>query len=140
MACCNKSVPTLGVLQITVSDTVATLTLDGTLPVSGKFNVRVCGSCLNTCSAIPIALTDAAGTNITNIIGRCCGNRVLLGKVAVQARRHKLLHFCRSTDTNTLVLLLDKICAPTPVADSSTATGGASASSSTTKASKVTGS
>lgn len=120
MACCNKSVPTFNALSVAVTDTVATITVEGTLPVSGRFNVRVCGNCLNVCSGTPIALVDAAGTNITNIIGRCCGNRVLLGKVAVQARRHKLLHFCRSSDNATLVLLLDKICAPTPIVDTTT--------------------
>lgn len=113
MACC--SVPTFGVLQVTLSATAATLVLDGALPVSGNFNVRVCGNCLDKCSALPVNLQDAAGTTITNVIGRCCGNRVLLNKVAVQACRHKLLHFCRSASTPTLVLLTDKICAPTPV-------------------------
>ena len=135
MACCNRSVPTFNALSIAVTDTAATITIDGTLPVSGRFNVRVCGNCLNVCSATPIAITDAAGTSITNIIGRCCGNRVLLGKVAVQARRHKLLHFCRSTDTNTLVLLLDKICAPTPIVDTTTTpTSAANAVATKTKA------
>lgn len=114
MACC-KSIPTFGVLQVTMSATDATLVLDGALPVSGEFNVRVCGNCLNRCSALPVNIQDAAGTTITNIIGRCCGNRVLLNKIAVQACKHKLLHFCRSASTPTLVMLKDKICAPTPI-------------------------
>lgn len=114
MACC-KSVPTFGVLQVNLTATTATLVLDGALPVSGNFNVRVCGNCLDRCSALPIQLQDATGLVITNIIGRCCGNRVLLNKVAVQARKHKCLHFCRSATTAGLVLLTDKICAPTPV-------------------------
>lgn len=121
MACCNRSVPTFGVTQVELSATTATLVLDGVFPVSGRFNVRVCGRCLDVCSALPIVLNDAAGTSITNVIGKCCGNRVLLNKVAVQARRHKLLHFCRSSSTPTLVLLQDKICAPTPVLDTTAA-------------------
>lgn len=120
MACC-KSVPTFGVTQVELSATAATLVLDGVFPVSGRFNVRVCGRCLDVCSALPIVLNDAAGTSITNVIGKCCGNRVLLNKVAVQARRHKLLHFCRSSSTPTLVLLQDKICAPTPVLNTTAA-------------------
>lgn len=120
MACCNKSVPKLGVQKITLTATTATLLLDGVFPVSGRFDVDVIGNCLNVCSALPIAMTDAAGTTITNIIGKCCGNQILLNKVAVQARKHKKLHFCRSTSTPTLVILRDKICAPTPVVDTTT--------------------
>lgn len=120
MSCC-KSVPTFGVLQVNLTATTATLVLDGALPVSGNFNVRVCGNCLDRCSALPIQMQDATGLVITNIIGRCCGNRVLLNKVAVQARKHKCLHFCRSATTAGLVLLTDKICAPTPVVTVATA-------------------
>lgn len=127
MACCNRSVPTFGVTQVEISATAATLVLDGVFPVSGRFNVRVCGRCLDVCSALPVNLNDAAGTSITDVIGKCCGNRVLLNKVAVQARRHKLLHFCRSSSTPTLVLLQDKICAPTPIVDTTAATPAADA-------------
>lgn len=129
MACCKSAVPTFGVLQVNITATTATLLLDGVLPVSGRFNVRVCGRCLDVCSAKPIVLQDAAGTSITNVIGRCCGNRVLLNKVAVQACKHKLLHFCRSADTQTLVLLLDRICAPTPILDTSATPAAADAAS-----------
>lgn len=114
MACC-KSGPELGTLRVELTATAATLVLDGALPVSGAFRVRVCGNCLDRCSALPVNLQDAAGTTISNVIGLCCGNRVLLNKVAVQARKCKPLRFCRSASTPTLVLLKDKICAPTPV-------------------------
>lgn len=125
MACC-KSTPTLNALRVELSATTATIVLDGILPVSGCFNVKVRGCCLSVCSALPIALNDAAGTTITNIIGRC-GNQVLLNKVAVQARRHKCLHFARSSGTPTLVVLQDKICAPTPVITTTAALAATSA-------------
>lgn len=126
MACCN-SIPTLGVQQITLAEDSATLMLTGVLPVSGRFNVKVNGNCLDKCSALPIILQDATGAQITIIIDRNCGNKVLLNKVAVQACRHKLLHFCRSSDNNEMVVLRDKICAPTPIVTA--AAGGAAGAS-----------
>lgn len=114
MACC-KSVPQFKAKKVTVTPTLATIEISGVFPVSGRFDIKVCGNCLDVCSGVPIALTDGAGTTITNIIGKCCGDQILLNKVAVQARRHKWLHFCRSADTPTMVILQDKICAPTPV-------------------------
>lgn len=114
MACGCNSVPTLGVLQITQAGTVDTLVLDGVLPVSGRFNVRVCGRCLDVCSGNTVQLSDAAGTTITTIIDKC-GNAVLLNKVACQARKGMPLHFCRPVENRTMVVLQDKICAPTPL-------------------------
>lgn len=133
MACC-KSVPEFQAKSVTVTPTLATIEISGVFPVSGRFDVKVCGNCLDVCSGVPIALTDGAGTTITNIIGKCCGNQILLNKVAVQARRHKTLHFCRSADTPTLVILRDKICAPTPVITTTAAASDTPATQSAAKA------
>lgn len=123
MSCCCNSVPTLGVSTVNISGTTATINLTGALPVSGKFNVRICGNCLDVCSGASVILTDAAGTTIKTVLDKC-GDPVLLNKVACQARKHRVLHFCRSVGTNTAILQ-DSICAPTPVV---TATPAASAS------------
>lgn len=128
--CCNQTIPTLGVLQVEIDTASANIMLEGVLPISGRFNVRIIGGCtLDVTSAKTITLSDAAGTTISTVIDRCSGNLVRMNKIAVQARQHKLLHFVRATDNPSLAILIDKICAPTPVTDA-TASAGASGSSS----------
>ena len=114
MACGCNSVPVLGVLQVNQAGTVDTLLLDGVLPVSGRFAVKGRGCCLDVCSGNTIQLTDAAGTTITTVIDRC-GNPVLQNRVAVQFRKCMNLNFCRPVENRTMVVLQDKICAPTPL-------------------------
>lgn len=114
MACGCNSVPTLGVLKVTQAGTVITLDLDGVLPVSGRFAVKGRGCCLDVCSGNTVQLLDAAGTTITTVIDRC-GNAVLQNKIATQFRRCMNLNFCRPVDSRTMVVLQDKICAPTPL-------------------------
>lgn len=125
MSCGCNSVPTFGVLNVTITGTTATINLDGALPVSGRFNVRICGSCLDVCSGDTVVIVDAAGTTLSTVLDKC-GNAVRLNKVAVQARKHRCLHFCRSVGTN-IAVLQDCICAPTPVIDNTAAAAAAAA-------------
>lgn len=113
MLCCNNAIPTIGVSDVTISGTTATINLTGAVPTAGRFNIRVCGDCLDKCSGATVTIVDAAGTSFASVLDRC-GNVLRLNQVAVQACRHRVLHFCRSVSTNILVLQ-DCIDAPTPV-------------------------
>lgn len=127
--CCNQTVPTLGVLQIEIDTASANIMLEGILPISGRFNVRINNCTLDTSSAKTITLSDAAGTVISTVIDRCSGNLIRMNKVAVQAKQHKLLHLVRATDNPALAILIDKICAPTPINDTTDSASGASGTS-----------
>lgn len=117
-SCCN-TVPCIQISQFNTSTTSVTLQLNGSLPSSGRFNLRGKSCCESCCSALPIQLQDST-TTITTIYD-LCGNPVPFGHVVYQLRKYGVVHFCRSSTTPTIVICRDSFCGAPTVTSTSTA-------------------
>lgn len=102
-------IPTLIVKSVSVSGTVATLTVNGLLPSQGRFNIKMCRSCVPVCSnAQSVIITD--GITTYNIVLTRCGNDLPLSSLICHLRRFGVAHFCGSAKTAGTAIIQDKLC------------------------------
>lgn len=117
---CNP-VPTLTASNINVAGPMAKITVRGTLPTKGRFNLRFCGRCTPSCSVAELLEITDGVTTLTPVYTRC-GNNLSLNGLYWQIARFGLAHFCISNDVPNLTILLDKLCCnPTTYIDDSVA-------------------
>lgn len=133
MSKCCCTIPVITVTNIAVNTTteIATLTFSGSLPTSGRFDLRIPGGpcCLriNPCSTARVELSNGT-TTYANVLARC-GNYLLLGQIARQVCRGHCLHMNVASDPADQIICLDRLCPPangvavsTPVSVSVTTT------------------
>lgn len=114
MTCCScDPVPTLIASSVVATGTTAAITVRGTLPTKGRFNIKFCGQCVPICNqAETVTITD--GTTTYSTVLTRCGNSLTLGALAYQIRRFCVAHFCGSSTTAGTAVLQDKLtCCPT---------------------------
>lgn len=114
MTCCScDPVPTLIASSVVATGTTAAITVRGTLPSKGRFNIKFCGQCVPVCNqAGTVTITD--GTTTYSTVLTRCGNSLTLGALAYQIRRFCVAHFCGSSVSAGTAILQDKIlCCPT---------------------------
>lgn len=114
MTCCScDPVPTLIASSVVATGTTAAITVRGTLPSKGRFNIKFCGRCVPVCNqAETVTITD--GTTTYSTVLTRCGNSLTLGALASQIRRFCVAHFCGSSVSAGTAILQDKIlCCPT---------------------------
>ena len=114
MTCCScDPVPTLIASSVVATGTTAAITVRGTLPSKGRFNIKFCGRCVPVCNqAETVTITD--GTTTYSTVLTRCGNSLTLGALAYQIRRFCVAHFCGSSVSAGTAILQDKIlCCPT---------------------------
>lgn len=114
MTCCScDPVPTLIASSVVATGTTAAITVRGTLPSKGRFNIKFCGQCVPVCNqAETVTITD--GTTTYSTVLTRCGNSLTLGALASQIRRFCVAHFCGSSVSAGTAILQDKLlCCPT---------------------------
>lgn len=114
MTCCScDPVPTLIASSVVAMGTTAAITVRGTLPSKGRFNIKFCGRCVPVCNqAETVTITD--GTTTYSTVLTRCGNSLTLGALAYQIRRFCVTHFCGSSVSAGTAILQDKLlCCPT---------------------------
>ena len=114
MTCCScDPVPTLIASSVVATGTTAAITVRGTLPSKGRFNIKFCGRCVPVCNqAETVTITD--GTTTYSTVLTRCGNSLTLGALAYQIRRFCVAHFCGSSVSAGTAILQDKLlCCPT---------------------------
>ena len=114
MTCCScDPVPTLIASSVVATGTTAAITVRGTLPSKGRFNIKFCGRCVPVCNqAETVTITD--GTTTYSTVLTRCGNSLTLGALASQIRRFCVAHFCGSSVSAGTAILQDKLlCCPT---------------------------
>ena len=114
MTCCScDPAPTLIASSVVATGTTAAITVRGTLPSKGRFNIKFCGRCVPVCNqAETVTITD--GTTTYSTVLTRCGNSLTLGALASQIRRFCVAHFCGSSVSAGTAILQDKIlCCPT---------------------------
>lgn len=114
MTCCScDPIPTLIASSVVATGTTAAITVRGTLPSKGRFNIKFCGQCVPVCNqAGTVTITD--GTTTYSTVLTRCGNSLTLGALAYQIRRFCVAHFCGSSVSAGTAILQDKIlCCPT---------------------------
>ena len=114
MTCCScDPVPTLIASSVVATGTTAAITVRGTLPSKGRFNIKFCGRCVPVCNqAETVTITD--GTTTYSTVLTRCGNSLTLGALAYQIQRFCVAHFCGSSVSAGTAILQDKIlCCPT---------------------------
>lgn len=138
MTCCScNPVPTLVATSVAVSGTTATITVSGTLPTSGRFNIKFCGTCVPVCNAATsVTITD--GTTTYKTVLTRCGSTLSLGSLAYQIRRFCIAHFCGSSAVTGTAILQDKLaCNITSYSEATAATAVATLAESTTSTKKA---
>ena len=114
MTCCScDPVPTLIASSVVATGTTAAITVRGTLPSKGRFNIKLCGQCVPVCNqADTVTITD--GTTTYSTVLTRCGNSLTLGALAYQIQRFCVAHFCGSSVSAGTAILQDKLlCCPT---------------------------
>ena len=114
MTCCScDPVPTLIASSVVATGTTAAITVRGTLPSKGRFNIKFCGRCVPVCNqAETVTITD--GTTTYSTVLTRCGNSLTLGALAYQIQRFCVAHFCGSSVSAGTAILQDKLlCCPT---------------------------
>ena len=114
MTCCScDPVPTLIASSVVATGTTAAITVRGTLPSKGRFNIKFCGRCVPVCNqAETVTITD--GTTTYSTVLTRCGNSLTLGALAYQIQRCCVAHFCGSSVSAGTAILQDKLlCCPT---------------------------
>lgn len=114
MTCCScDPVPTLIASSVVATGTTAAITVRGTLPSKGRFNIKFCAPCVPVCNhAGTVTITD--GTTTYSTVLTRCGNSLTLGALAYQIRRFCVAHFCGSSVSAGTAILQDKLlCCPT---------------------------
>ena len=114
MTCCScDPAPTLIASSVVATGTTAAITVRGTLPSKGRFNIKFCGRCVPVCNqAETVTITD--GTTTYSTVLTRCGNSLTLGALAYQIRRFCVAHFCGSSVSAGTAILQDKLlCCPT---------------------------
>lgn len=114
MTCCScDPAPTLIASSVVATGTTAAITVRGTLPSKGRFNIKFCGRCVPVCNqAETVTITD--GTTTYSTVLTRCGNSLTLGALASQIRRFCVAHFCGSSVSAGTAILQDKLlCCPT---------------------------
>ena len=114
MTCCScDPVPTLIASSVVATGTTAAITVRGTLPSKGRFNIKFCGRCVPVCNqAGTVTITD--GTTTYSTVLTRCGNSLTLGALAYQIQRFCVAHFCGSSVSAGTAILQDKLlCCPT---------------------------
>lgn len=114
MTCCScDQVPTFIASSVVATGTTAAITVRGTLPSKGRFNIKFCGRCVPVCNqAETVTITD--GTTTYSTVLTRCGNSLTLGALAYQIQRFCVAHFCGSSVSAGTAILQDKIlCCPT---------------------------
>ena len=114
MTCCScDPVPTLIASSVVATGTTAAITVRGTLPSKGRFNIKFCGRCVPVCNqAETVTITD--GTTTYSTVLTRCGNSLTLGALASHIRRFCVAHFCGSSVSAGTAILQDKLlCCPT---------------------------
>ena len=133
MTCCScDPVPTLIASSVVATGTTAAITVRGTLPSKGRFNIKFCGRCVPVCNqAETVTITD--GTTTYSTVLTRCGNSLTLGALAYQIRRFCVAHFCGSSVSAGTAILQDKIlCCPTIYTPPTTAAAAAVVAETTT--------
>ena len=133
MTCCScDPVPTLIASSVVATGTTAAITVRGTLPSKGRFNIKFCGRCVPVCNqAETVTITD--GTTTYSTVLTRCGNSLTLGALASQIRRFCVAHFCGSSVSAGTAILQDKIlCCPTIYTPPTTAAAAAVVAETTT--------
>lgn len=133
MTCCScDPVPTLIASSVVATGTTAAITVRGTLPSKGRFNIKFCGQCVPVCNqAGTVTITD--GTTTYSTVLTRCGNSLTLGALAYQIRRFCVAHFCGSSVSAGTAILQDKIlCCPTIYTPPTTAAAAAVVAETTT--------
>ena len=132
MTCCScDPVPTLIASSVVATGTTAAITVRGTLPSKGRFNIKFCGRCVPVCNqAETVTITD--GTTTYSTVLTRCGNSLTLGALASQIRRFCVAHFCGSSVSAGTAILQDKLlCCPTIYTPPTTAAAAAPAEKAT---------
>ena len=132
MTCCScDPVPTLIASSVVATGTTAAITVRGTLPSKGRFNIKFCGRCVPVCNqAETVTITD--GTTTYSTVLTRCGNSLTLGALAYQIRRFCVAHFCGSSVSAGTAILQDKLlCCPTIYTPPTTAAAAAPAEKAT---------
>ena len=114
MTCCScDPLPTLISSSVVATGTTAAITVRGTLPSKGRFNIKFCGRCVPVCNqAETVTITD--GTTTYSTVLTRCGNSLTLGALAYQIQRFCVAHFCGSSVSAGTAILQDKLlCCPT---------------------------
>ena len=141
MTCCScDPVPTLIASSVVATGTTAAITVRGTLPSKGRFNIKFCGRCVPVCNqAETVTITD--GTTTYSTVLTRCGNSLTLGALASQIRRFCVAHFCGSSvSAGTAILFFNDTATteiytpPTTAAAAPAETATLSAASSSKKA------
>ena len=136
MTCCScDPVPTLIASSVVATGTTAAITVRGTLPSKGRFNIKFCGRCVPVCNqAETVTITD--GTTTYSTVLTRCGNSLTLGALASQIRRFCVAHFCGSSVSAGTAILQDKLlCCPTIYTPPTTAAAAAAPAEAVTLAS-----
>ena len=136
MTCCScDPVPTLIASSVVATGTTAAITVRGTLPSKGRFNIKFCGRCVPVCNqAGTVTITD--GTTTYSTVLTRCGNSLTLGALAYQIRRFCVAHFCGSSVSAGTAILQDKLlCCPTIYTPPTTAAAAAAPAEAVTLAS-----
>lgn len=136
MTCCScDPVPTLIASSVVATGTTAAITVRGTLPSKGRFNIKFCGRCVPVCNqAETVTITD--GTTTYSTVLTRCGNSLTLGALTSQIRRFCVAHFCGSSVSAGTAILQDKLlCCPTIYTPPTTAAAAAAAAETATLAS-----
>ena len=136
MTCCScDPVPTLIASSVVATGTTAAITVRGTLPSKGRFNIKFCGRCVPVCNqAETVTITD--GTTTYSTVLTRCGNSLTLGALAYQIRRFCVAHFCGSSVSAGTAILQDKLlCCPTIYTPPTTAAAAAAPAEAVTLAS-----
>ena len=114
MTCCScDPVPTFIASSVVATGATAAITVRGTLPSKGRFNIKFCGRCVPVCNqAETVTITD--GTTTYSTVLTRCGNSLTLGTLTSQIRHFCVAHFCGSSVSAGTAILQDKIlCCPT---------------------------
>ena len=136
MTCCScDPVPTLIASSVVATGTTAAITVRGTLPSKGRFNIKFCGRCVPVCNqAETVTITD--GTTTYSTVLTRCGNSLTLGALAYQIPRFCVAHFCGSSVSAGTAILQDKLlCCPTIYTPPTTAAAAAAQAEAATLAS-----
>lgn len=136
MTCCSRDpVPTFIASSVVATGTTAAITVRGTLPSKGRFNIKFCGRCVPVCNqAETVTITD--GTTTYSTVLTRCGNSLTLGALAYHIRRFCVAHFCGSSVSAGTAILQDKIlCCPTIYTPPTTAAAAAAPAETATLAS-----
>lgn len=114
MTCCScDPVPTLIASSVVATGTTAAITVRGTLPSKGRFNIKFCSRCVPVCNQAE-TVTIADGTTTYSTVLTRCGNSLTLGALAYQIQRFCVAHFCGSSVSAGTAILQDKLlCCPT---------------------------